>query len=429
VLTDLYPDKTGHEILDDFDLVAANSGGSLVLGGLVANMNPRDIEKMFCDEDTRRQLFHKKSTLGMINLVRRTLGFVPKYTTRDKLAGIENVFRNAARKTGVEGKLLANTQFIDQNIELIDQNFDQSFDTDLVIASFDYDRQRAKLFRSNVDSKAATAGDKIHSCRLVEAINASSTAPIKFFDKPATVNWQKNDAAAAAANIADLQITPGDRTDRFWDGGVAGFNNPVLIAITEALANGVRPSDIIALSIGTGTARLPLASDFVATAHNDKRLVTTEAPPSTIADLKKMAVTILSDPPDSASYIAHVILTNGDTGRLPLVRMNPFIRPRLGADGNTLRPPSGLEEQDIQDLCNLEMDAVEQQDVDKIVRMTENWMRNGESSDESSDAGIANQPIRHSGRAFEKCVIGHSTYGEAKRDWLKISRSSKGRGG
>src|SRR5215468_9384159 len=38
----------GHDILQGFDLVAANSGGSIVLGGLVENKSLAELIDLFC---------------------------------------------------------------------------------------------------------------------------------------------------------------------------------------------------------------------------------------------------------------------------------------------------------------------------------------------------------------------------------------------
>lgn len=42
-LQDIYPDSSGHQILAEFDVAVANSGGSLVLAGLLLNWTPENI--------------------------------------------------------------------------------------------------------------------------------------------------------------------------------------------------------------------------------------------------------------------------------------------------------------------------------------------------------------------------------------------------
>ena len=45
VLANLYPNQRGHEILSRFDYAFANSGGSIVLGGLLMDLLPSEIER------------------------------------------------------------------------------------------------------------------------------------------------------------------------------------------------------------------------------------------------------------------------------------------------------------------------------------------------------------------------------------------------
>lgn len=57
VLMDVYgADWSGHEILKDFDLVAANSGGSIVAAGLIADMTPAEILRLFMVEASRKTI-------------------------------------------------------------------------------------------------------------------------------------------------------------------------------------------------------------------------------------------------------------------------------------------------------------------------------------------------------------------------------------
>lgn len=56
---------------------------------------------------------------------------------------------------------------------------------------------------------------------LVEAVHASTNAPIRYYDEPAEVSGR-----------------------RYWDGALGGYNNPVLAAVVEALANG--PAEAVA---------------------------------------------------------------------------------------------------------------------------------------------------------------------------------------
>ena len=53
------PDATGHEVLSYFNLVAANSGGSLVAAALAENLRLSEIEKIFDEEKIRSKVFSK----------------------------------------------------------------------------------------------------------------------------------------------------------------------------------------------------------------------------------------------------------------------------------------------------------------------------------------------------------------------------------
>ena len=55
----LVNDTPGHEVLRDFSLVAANSGGSIVLGGLLANKPLSEIVELYKSMSTRNRIFHR----------------------------------------------------------------------------------------------------------------------------------------------------------------------------------------------------------------------------------------------------------------------------------------------------------------------------------------------------------------------------------
>lgn len=59
VLMDIYGDIGGHELLRQFDMVIANSGGSLVLACLCNDMKPSEIIKIFANKSNREQVFSK----------------------------------------------------------------------------------------------------------------------------------------------------------------------------------------------------------------------------------------------------------------------------------------------------------------------------------------------------------------------------------
>src|ERR1700685_1062174 len=88
-LQDLYGDVTGHDVLRKFDLIAANSGGSLTLGGLILNWKLSDLLNMFLDDSKRSQIFVPATFLeDPIAHLTQIADFGPKYHTLGKYTGL-----------------------------------------------------------------------------------------------------------------------------------------------------------------------------------------------------------------------------------------------------------------------------------------------------------------------------------------------------
>lgn len=260
-----------------------------------------------------------------------------------------------------------------------------------VICGFDYDLNREVFFRSDLDSLASSSGN-YPPVTLVQAIHASSNAPVNYFDAPAKFLGA-----------------------RYWDGAIGGYNNPIIAAAVEAVANASRynttPNEINILSLGTASVVLPLEHHLP---HEDPDLVQHQTEANLRNDVLKLATSILDDPPDAASFHAHVLLggalpskptpskpvspvTNG-----PIVRMSPVIQPIPGS-GKPWDFPPGLNRDQFIQLSNLNMDAIEQSDVDLIVVLGKAWLGNG----------VLNQPIR-ANRDTLAVEIGHRWYADAK---------------
>jgi len=375
-LIELYgrdPRVTGHQVLADFDLAAANSGGSLVLGGLVEDLTLGDILGYFQDDTKRRSIFSPLSSLTDW-AVRQATGLGPKYSAEAKLPAIEHLLPKSgdqALSRAAEGIRRAGA----------------TADVHLLITAFDYDRNRSKFFRS------APAGDgpfwgagAAAGVTLAEAIHASANPPVNYFDGPAT-----------------FPTRPG----RFWDGGITGCNNPVLAAVTEALALKQAPTNIVALSIGTGTVVLPLALAGEAPSPYTQPLTDQ----GLVTDLAKLATSILDDPPDVASYIAHVVTGAGSGLSTPaasrIVRMNPLISP-IGEPGNWTAP-EGMTAAQFNYLAKLPMDAIDQPQVDAISKFADLWVQNH----------VRNQPIRMNGDTLKR-ELGQESFADAAAAWGRI---------
>ncbi len=56
----------GHQVLADFAIAAANSGGSIVLAGLIENKTLSEIYSYFKSSDIRETIFEKKGFLSTL---------------------------------------------------------------------------------------------------------------------------------------------------------------------------------------------------------------------------------------------------------------------------------------------------------------------------------------------------------------------------
>jgi uncharacterized protein len=376
-LKTIYGDVSGHQVLSHFDLAAANSGGSIVLAAMAEGLPLSEIEAFFLTESRRRSVFVALSWWRKYlrpSALFRLAGIGPRYATSAKLAGLQALLPTM-------GKLP-----LDQLAQAIARKTGHL--THFLIMGCDYQDTRSIFFRSNMKSRAGSF-PPIPSPALAEAVHASSNAPINYFDRP--------------AEFAD---------SCYWDGGVSGYNNPVLAAVLEALANRVPHAAISALSLGTGTVRLPLADGEVRPPLALKR-----ARPTLPADLRKMALSILDDPPDAATFIAHVALNqaltdsqNQQIGNGCIVRLSPVIRPVK--EFGYWRLPIGLNQKEFVGLANLGMDAVENDQVNLIKKLGIEWMADN----------VPNQAIR-SGQDFF-CEIGNPTFSAARDAWKNLQHEA-----
>ena len=362
----------GHEVLRDFDLVAANSGGSIVLGGLVENLQLGEILGFFEDEEKRRSIFSRSRTIWP--LVHVATGFGPKYSAANKLPALLAVLR----KTGAV------------RLDLVTRHIpsrDPHVPIHLLIAGFDYDRNRATFFRSAPAGGPAWGTGDTSDVTLAEAIHASTNAPVNYFDAPAAFPEQRG---------------------RYWDGAITGCNNPVLAGVTEAIVKGQSPNDIVALSIGTGSVVLPPQKP----GDPPSPYLCAPSPNGVAAGLRKLAGSILDDPPDIASFLAHVMTGGAVAIAKPadsrIVRMNPLISP-VKKDGEAWSAPGGMTADQFTHLAQLDMDAVEQQEVQAISNFAELWLQ----------GAAPNQPLRINGDTLG-AELGQGRFDRALAAWNSI---------
>ena len=406
-------DKRGHEILRYFDLVAANSGGSLVLAALVANLPLPVILNLFTNGTSLPDIFaHSRSLWPLVHSV---LKVGPQYSTAHKRTALEKhlvALEKQALPPLAKGRIA--TLYL-KDVPAYVAGEEGANGPHLLITTYDYNRQRSSFFRSNLHSYGDSAylqerlmpgaplSLRSKAMKLLDAVHASSTAPVNFFDAPAHV---------------DIEGQP----NYLWDGGVAGYNNPVLAAVTEALTNNVAADRIRVLSIGTGAKVYPVL--LKGRRSNPPNLVTEpKANDWFTHDLRKLASAVVGAPPDAASFVAFTALNPGAVfrhveGGAPLnpnfIRANPSIQPELV--GDEWRIPARFEQHAslanrsamMGDLRNLELDAVKPKDVGLVVKVCDAWL-----ADE-----LPNQPIRASNTL--QCLVGQDRFSQVETQFRAV---------
>ena len=388
VLDDMYPGQSGHEVLSHFDLVAGCSGGAIVAAALFDDKSPADILELFRQRENRIQLFsplcwHDRliyqatRLLSHVGIIKTPFG--QRFSTDAKLAFLHRVLPNFGTKELHHVGALVSEK-IGHPIELM-------------LVTYDYDRDRTCMMRSNCHSPTANFPHGPGRTTLAQAAHASSTAPVNWFHRPATFH-----------------------TRRYWDGAMTGYNNPVLAGVTEAIASGIPRESIGVLSLGTSTV-YPKPQEGGGFA----------------GDLAKVANLIITDPPDAHTFIAHVML-GGELphdpgqcpcGNTPVIRMSPVVQKVVSYRKPNFDWPPGWSESDIQRLIKMDIASTEDDDVELIESLADQWM---------SDIWH-NQAIRAGGQLFEAmqgkhcdvpsgeavaCEIGHLRYADARQAWLAM---------
>ena len=370
-------DKPGREVLQNFNLVAANSGGSIVLGCLIENMTLSKILGFFNDEAQRKAIFSKSDSLGD-RLLKDIAGVGPKYSEKNKLPALQHVLTQRGH------------QFLSDAVAGI-RRIGATEDLHALITSFDYDRNRATFFRSTPATGPEWGQGDVSKVTLAEAIHASTNAPVNYFDAPAQFP---------------------NREGRYWDGGIAGCNNPVLVAVTEAIVKGQDPTSIVALSLGSGSVALPSRQP----GEPSSPYVNGVAASGIKNDIQKLATSILDDPPDIATFLVHVMTRSGNglgtqLADSRIVRMSPLVSPvKKKVNGSDVwTAPGSMTLTQFKSLVSLDFDAVEQSQVDEISKYADLWLKNE----------ALNQPIRMDGDTLVR-EVGQGSFGTAQAAWEAI---------
>ncbi|HLK69680.1 MAG TPA: patatin-like phospholipase family protein [Bryobacteraceae bacterium] len=380
---------SGHDVLKKFDLVAGNSGGSIVLGSLVENLTLGKILGYFEDEEIRRSIFSLGSLADVfLHDVAENLaclvpedsdlnlkGIVPKYSAKNKLPALRSILPS----TG-DVPLSKVTAGIPRH---------GAENVHLLITAFDYDLNRAVFFRSSKIKRPHWGEGQATDVTLAEAIHASSNAPVSYFDMPAQF---------------------AKRPDRYWDGAIAGCNNPVLAAVAEAVGKNQNPTNLAVLSIGTAIVERRRPKPGQPPLPYEQAILK----PGIVPDLRKLATAIIEDPPDISTFLAHIMTGSGKGVNRPadsrVVRMNPLIGPVY--KGGTWSLPGSMTPDQFNFIKDLDLDAVLESQVHAIARYADLWLK-----DEAP-----NQPIRTNGKTFRP-ELGQGRFSKARAAWKAISQN------
>jgi hypothetical protein len=386
-------DAKGHEVLKDFDLVIANSGGSIAMAAMLKNLPLSYIlTNYYLKSAVLKTIFVELPFFNLGKLLNK-FGAGPKYSAAKKLPGFQKLLDDVSMGNGALA--LGNTPIVE-----LPKLFGGK--TNFVIMAFDYDSRKEVFFRSNVASKAQSSGSVgvFSSVTLAEAIHASSNAPIQFFDAPAmfTINGVMRN---------------------FWDGAMGGYNNPVAAGVIEALSVGVKTSDICVLSIGTGNTMLPVKNTTTRSAVSND-LYREIKKPGLLNDIAEEGTCIVDDPPDAASFIAYCLLGNipaaNDAGS-NIVRLNPLVQPVIDNAGlwnyPTYNAPDGspkINPKEFVKLVNMDLAAIEQDQVELINKLGDAWIK-----DEVNNQGIRHNPDT-------TIDIGYGKFTEAIAAWKRCNQ-------
>ncbi len=168
-----YGDLKGHEILREYDLIIANSGGSIVLAALAENYTLSEALALFDKQEKRELIFHRNSFINRffpVDYIRLFSNFGPKYSAPKKREAFRKLFPK------VDGMQMDEVPAFIQKESL-----------KIIVCTYDAMNNRAKFFRSY------GTGPDYDSVTLTQAAHGSSNAPIQYFDFPARFKAKNTD--------------------------------------------------------------------------------------------------------------------------------------------------------------------------------------------------------------------------------------------
>jgi hypothetical protein len=377
-LNERYPGASGHEVLREYDLVIANSGGSIVLAALAENWPISKGLSLFEDENIRRSIFSQNRFIERFfpaDYTRLFGNFGPKYSAKRKGEAFRNLFPEIDKK-----QMCELPEFIGKEA------------LKMAVCTYDALNNRAKFFKSYGYGED-TCFDSI---RLTQAIHGSSNAPIQYFDFPARFKASETEVYY-----------------ELWDGALGGFNNPVMAGIIEAIKLGVPRKEISVVSLGTGN-KLMSMEDKKRFYEVKQRSIQERRKKLRLFKLKyqleyfvksvlNQAKTILYQPPDWANYIAMMFLFEA----IPEEPSSRFIRlsPMIHIDEHTPAAVVSL----LKSLYGLDMDLTEDEDIRLIQQCFEAWKQ----------GTINNQPLAYKVDRQNNlhCICGGRSFADVMDEW------------
>lgn len=176
--------------------------------------------------------------------------------------------------------------------------------------------------------------------------------------------------------------------------------------------------------MGTGAGSKVVLSDkitstdpddqLICNANKNNALVDISSSFAFFKDIKKMATSILDDPPDSATFIAYSIMDPSLTDKANLIRINPCYSPVINNDTKLYEVPVIFKDDPdavnkLLKLIDLDMDAVDNPEVELIIDLCDKFVTDNIN-------GLPNQLIRGD---ISTGYLGNKTYTEAKENWKK----------
>ncbi len=380
-LREKYGNKNGHAILRDFDMVIANSGGSIVLAGLVANWTLDECLTLFDKEETRRSIFSKNKwrkkyfPTGITNL----FNFGPKYSTTQKYAAFQKLFKSIVK------------------LELKDVPvYVGNEDLKIIICTFDSLNKRAKFFKSYSISQKDP--EDFDSMGLIKAIHGSSNAPVNYFDFPARVKAKQS-----------------EKFYYLWDGALGGFNNPVAAGLIEAIKLNYDLSQLYIISLGTAN-KIPPMEDrknyykLIRSVQKNRKFNLRNNLKFYFSNVLNMAQTILYEPPDWSNYVAYITKYKNNTNHTENLKSFIRLSPLLYCDDYSDKDKNYTDF--MLKILDLDMDAVKQKDIELIKQCFEYW----------KESKLYNQPIKSDFNKEHKVQleIGHKYFKDGLSAWNKV---------